>query len=138
MGFYCIKHTLYNHFLNTTVQVFGSSCMFHWKSINNHQHFSKITIRCSLEFSYILQSCTSITWYMRVISLKQPRITPVSRSLEHTWLYHGFYLKYLIVSLKKNLWAAWILSRTHSQCFCFSVSDCSQETCQNEMQLSRA
>ena len=102
--------------------MFGLGCTFHWKSIYNHQHFYKMTIRCSLEFSFasILQSCTCLTRYMWLISLKQLRVTLISRSLEHTWLYHGFVdLNSLMVSLKKNSWAAWILPRSPFTVFLF-------------------
>lgn len=104
------------------LQVFGSGCMFHWKSVYNHQHFSKTTIRCSLEFSFasIPQSCTFLTGYMWLISLKQLWIILISRSLEHMWLYHDYVdLNSLMVSLKKNSWAAWILPRSPFTVFLF-------------------
>ena len=49
--------------------------------------------------------------------MKKLRITLISRSLEHTWLYHGFVD--LMVSLEKNSWAAWILPRSPFTVFLF-------------------
>lgn len=110
------------YLLYITLQVFGSGCMFLWKSICTDQNFSKIMIRCSLELSSasIPQPCTCLTGYMWLISLKQLRITLISRSLEHTWLYNGFVdLNSLMVSLKKNSWAAWILLKSRFTEFLF-------------------
>lgn len=100
--------------------MFGSGCMFFCKPSYKHQHFTKITI-CSFEFSCtsMPQSCTS-TGCMWLISLNQLWMTLTSRSLEHAWLYHGFVvLKSLMISLKKNSLAAWVLFRSPFTVFQF-------------------